>query len=274
VPDDDERRARVTVPTSAAALELAPEGRLTFGRDSANVLCFPDDPRLSRHAGELRWSEEGLVVANVSRTHSLFVRSDTGSAELEPRVPHGLAAVFVVRRGRATISVPWPGSSCQVSVDVVAPRSTEGSVVTDGPEFDPPSDSTLQPVHLNASTKLFATALLLCRDRLTAEPGRTPTTPTVPELTRALLEATASFHLLRDLDREVGLRERLQARVHDQLRELRTKLVRHGLAGRDVALSPGLLAEMLVRNRVITRAHLRLLDDDDWQADQAQRWWT
>ena len=92
MPEDDERRARVTAAASAAPQEIAPGRRLTFGRDLTNGLCFPDDPRLSRRAGELWWSDEGLVVANVSRTHSLFVGSDTGSAELEPRVPQGPAA--------------------------------------------------------------------------------------------------------------------------------------------------------------------------------------
>lgn len=263
------RHATVTAPALGSSRDLGPGARLTFGRDPGADLCFPGEARLSRYAGELRWGTDGVFLTNTSARHSLFVESTSGSAELEPAGPDGSASAFVLSGGQATIAVPWPESGCRLIVEV--PRGR----VPDRPVERSPSTPTTSDhgLRLQEDTKLFVTALLLCRPRLTGPATDPPVTPSIPELTRQILVVTDSFHLLQDFDDDGPGRDRLTGRVHDQLKELRVKVVRHGLAHTGSRLPPPALAELLVRHRVITRSHLLLLDDTAWRDAQSERWW-
>lgn len=262
--------ARVTVLPSGDSQDLVVGQVLAFGRDVTNALSFPGEPRLSRRAGELTSTGDGVVVANVGRTHSLFVELAGGSAELEPH-DTGAASAFVVRHGVATVSVPWPDSACRLLVEVPGARARL-------PDLDPPTLSplsTARPVRLDEQTKLFATALLLCRPRLTAGSGVLTVTPTVPDLALELLRVTDSFHLIAAFEQgDAAVRDKLTARVHDQLKELRVKLLRHGLAPPETSLSAAALAELLVRHRIVTRQQLPLLTDPEWRSAQYEKWWS
>lgn len=263
------RRATVSAPALGSSLEFGPGSLLTFGRDPTTDLCFPADSRLSRYAGEIRWGADGVLLTNTSARHSLFVESTSGSAELEPAGPDGSATAFVLSRGHATVAVPWPESGCRLIVEVL------GGDVPEPPAGRNPSAPTTSDhgLRLQEDTKLFVTALLLCRPHLTGPATDPPVTPSIPELSREILVATDSFHLLRDFDDDGPGRDRLTGRVHDQLRELRAKVVRHGLAPTGSRLPPPALAELLVRHRVITRRHLLLLGDAAWRDAQSERWW-
>lgn len=267
--DGRTRRAAVSAPLLDLRRDLEPGAFLTFGRDPTADLCFPGDGRLSRHAGEVRWGDDGVLVCNLSRGHSLFVATSTGSAELEPVGDQGSAAAFVLRGGVATVSLPWPDSDWTLVVELaglprVAPEPSARSAPTT-------ADHAFQ---LQEDTKLFVTALMLCRSRLTATPGGSPVTPSVPELTRQILEVTDSHHLLRQFDDTEGAaRKRLTGQVHDQLKELRAKILKHGLAPSGSRLPPAALAELLIRSRIITKRHLLLLGDPEWRTAQYRRWW-
>lgn len=269
MPESPPRRAAVSAPELGLRRELVPGSHLTFGRDPTADLCFLGDNRLSRHAGEIRWGTDGLLLTNISTRHSLFVESTTGSAELEPAGPDGSATAFVLNRGTATVAVPWPESGCRLVVEILGGR---------GPDRPAPQSSSAPTTsdhafRLQEDTKLFVTALLLCRSRLAGAAVEPPVTPSVPELAREILVVTDSFHLLREFDEEGPGRDRLTGRVHDQLKELRLKVIRHGLASAGSRLPPPALAELLIRHRVITRRHLLLLDDAGWWDAQAERWW-
>lgn len=265
------RRVTVSAPTLGLCRELGSRFRvrLTFGRDPSTDLCFPADNRLSRYAGEIRWGVDGLLLANTSTRHSLFIESPTGSAELEPAGSDGYNAAFVLNNGSATVVVPWPESGCRLLVAILDPPEPEAYTQRN------PSASTTNDhgLRLQANTKLFVTALLLCRPRLAASGTDPPITPSVPELTREILLVTDSFHLLKEFDEEGPGRNRLTSRVHDQLKELRVKVVHHGLASAGSRLPPAALAELLVRHRVVTRGDLLLLRDAVWRDAQAERWW-
>jgi len=243
---------------------------VAFGRDPTTDLCFPGDNRLSRYAGEIKWGSDGLLVTNVSSKHSLFVESPTGRAELEPSAEYAAAAAFVLSGGTATVSLPWSESGCRLLVEI---RS--GSPPRDQPQRPIPCALTTTDnlFLLQENSKLFVTALLLCRPRLTGAPTGLAVTPSMPELTRQILVATDSFHLLQEFDEGGPGRDRLTGRVHDQLKELRVKLVRHGLAAPGSRLPASALAELLVRHRIVTRRHLLLLGDPTWRAAQYERWW-
>lgn len=246
---------------------LSPGLHVTFGRDPTAVLCFPGDNRLSRYAGEIRWGTDGLTITNVSSRHSLFVESITGSAELEPCENHHELAAFVLGGGTATVSGPWPGSQGMLSVEILPGARLGGRPI-------PAAGTTTEvPLRLRENSKLFVTALLLCRPRLAGAQNGPPVVPTVPELTRQILVATDSFHLLPEFDDGGPGRKRLTARVHDQLAELRDKLVRHGLAAPGSRLPSPALVELLVRHRIVTKRHLLLLGDPAWRTAQYERWW-
>jgi hypothetical protein len=174
----------------------------------------------------------------------------------------------VLTRGRAEVSGPaWGASTFGVTVVVDAPSrplpTFEGAVS---------ATVTSEPLRLRTGTKEFVTALMLCRQRL-LDPTDTAPPPPVPELTRHVLEATNSWHLLHELDTDERARARLTGRVHEHLKALRVKIVRSGLAERGVRLSPVEMVDLLVAAGAVSRQHLALLNDREWLAAQEAQWW-
>lgn len=98
-------------------------------------------------------------------------------------------------------------------------------------------------------------------------------TPEVPQLTRAVLEATNSRYLLHALEHDEATRKRLTGRIHERLKALRVKLVRGGLAERGARLTPAVMVDLLLAGGAITRSHLRLLDDEARLRAQEAQWW-
>ena len=241
-------------------------GRVVVGRDEACDLPFPDEARLSRRALAVVPQVGGALLTCLSRTHGLVVDADGAVSRLPPATDVGPSAVYVLTRGRATVTRPaWGASSFSVTVTAVA---TAAIVVT----MDPTGTVTREPVRLRTGTKEFVTALMLCRHRLLDATDTAPP-PEVPQLTRAVLEATNSWHLLHALEHDEATRKRLTGRIHEHLKALRVKLVRGGLAVRGARLTPAVMVDLLLAAGTITRSHLRLLDDEAWLRAQEAQWW-
>lgn len=240
---------------------------IVLGRDPGCDLAFPEESRLSRRAVQVEWSSAGVLVTNLSTTHGLVVEAD-GAVSRLPAAPRTAAIGGVLTRGRAEISGPaWGRSTFGVTVVVdappVPPALLDGAVN---------STVTSEPLRLRTHTKEFVTALMLCRRRL-EDPTDTSPPPPVPELTRLVLEATNSWHLVHELQADERTRARLTGRVHEHLKALRVKIVRSGLAERGARLSPAEMVDLLVAAGTVTRQHLELLDDAEWLAHQEQQWW-
>ena len=239
------------------------EGAIVVGRDAGCDLAFPDESRLSRRAVHLEWTGSGVLITNLSSTHGLVVDADGAVSRLPAASTGG-----VLTRGRAGVSGPaWGTSTFGLTVEVEAPPrpmpTYEGAVG---------ATVTSEPLRLRTGTKEFVTALMLCRQRL-LDPTDTAAPPPVPELTRHVLGATNSWHLLHELDTDERARTRLTGRVHEHLKALRVKIVRSGLAERGVRLTPVEMVDLLVAAGAVTRQHLDLLEDPAWLAAQEAQWW-
>jgi hypothetical protein len=206
------------------------------------------------------------VVTNLSKAHSLFVNSLAGSIRLAPVRDSAAPGAYLMVDGVFEITVRnWQVSGCRIVVEVDSNSAVEEHTLSQTPE-------TYYPLRLNTDTKEFVTALVLCRPKLQAGSG-TPIMPTVPDLTRKILEATDSWHLLRQFDEDPKVRARLTGRIHEHLKQLRKKLSDGGLVPPG-ALAPPVLADALINNDIILPSHLALLDDPTWQTAQAERWWS
>ncbi|WP_232662894.1 FHA domain-containing protein [Pseudonocardia sp. TRM90224] len=246
---------------------LEPLRRITFGRDPTADLVFSGDPGLSRHAGEIRHAGSGVVIANLSARHSLFVAEAGRRTRLHP-VQSGAARVslFLAAGVFEVTAQNWEASGCRIAIHVAPADPVDVEQV--------PAQARTETEHslrLNPATKEFATALVLCSAKLRT--GTAASVPTVPELTRQVLEATGSWHLLRRLDDDPATRSRLTGRIHEHLKQLRSKLKARKLAP-EGAMAPALLADVLIDNDIIAPTHLGLLEDPDWLAVQAELWWS
>ncbi len=254
--------ARVTA-RDGRSVVLPDGGWVVVGRDEGCALAFPDEARLSRRAVHLEWTGSGVLITNLSGTHGLIVDADGAVS----RLPAGSTGGVLARR-RADLTGPaWGVSPFGVSVLVDAEAAPAPAV-----EEAVGATVTHEPLRLRTGTKEFVTALMLCRHKL-LDPTTTAPPPPVPELTRQVLEATNSWHLLHELDTDGRARTRLTGRVHEHLKALRAKIVRSGLAPRGVRLTPGEMVDLLVAAEAVTRAHLALLDDPAWLAAQEAQWW-
>lgn len=258
--------ARILAPGRMSALHEG--GEVTAGRDARCTLPFPDEARLSRRAVRVEAREPGVLITNLSRTHGLVIDAEGALSRLLPASPAGPTGGYVLARGTAVVSGPsWDGSSFALTITLPASEAVE---VTAAPHHT--GTVTEEPLRLRTRTKEFLTTLLLCRARL-ADATDISSPPAVPQLTRQVLEATNSWHLLRDFDTDASTRSRLTGRVHEHLKALRVKLVRSGLVGRDTRLTPAMMVDLLVSSSIVTRAHLSLLEDETWLRDQERLWW-
>jgi hypothetical protein len=96
--------------------------------------------------------------------------------------------------------------------------------------------------------------------------------PRAPELARQALELTGAHHLLNGFDASPE-RGRLAQQVHDHLKELRHKIYRAGLVGRERQLSLSGIVSALPHYDVIGPRHLELVHDEAWLTAQENKWW-
>ncbi|PVZ04550.1 hypothetical protein [Actinomycetospora cinnamomea] len=246
---------------------LTARRHLTVGRDATCDISFPGEARLSRRAVHLSWNGFGVVIANISRTHGLTVTAAATTARLPSRSEAGPTTGFFLASGTATIAGPsWPGSPFLVTVEVGAGQLAPGSAVNVA------LSATRQPFRLRTDTKEFLTALMLCRPRL-EDPAGNATPPAAPQLTRQILEVTNSWHLVRQFDVDESVRKTLTGRVHEHLKGLRAKVLRHALVPGGTPLPPPALVDVLIASEAVTPLHLELLEDDAWLEWQESQWW-
>lgn len=264
--------------------ELRPEQRMTFGRAPDCDLVFEGDSRLSRRAGQIHHLGPVVAVTNLSTSHSLFVHAEGATRErLLPADRDGEPASRFLTAGIHEVTSPrWEDSGCRIVITVDA-----AARVTPEPDDETLGDrlKTVVALTLNPATKEFATALVLCRPKLLH--GPTAQVPSVPELTRAVLVATGSQHLLDRFESDAAGpgpspgqpragrtdRDKLVGRVHDHLKQLRAKVLAAELT-RSRELRPHELADVLIENDVVTHAHLSLLTDPEWLTTQEGLWWS
>jgi hypothetical protein len=246
---------------------MEPSDQILFGREPGLDLVFSGDPDLSRRAGELRHIGTGVAVTNLSGVHSLYVKSLAGKIKLSPLREGSPPGLYVMTAGEFEISVRnWERSGCRILVHITA---TSVNVAAEMPAG---AQGTRLPLRLNPHTKEFATALVLCKSKLEAGGSSTPIMPTVPEITRRVLEATGSWNLLREYESDNGGRTRLSGRIHEHLKQLRAKLYDRGLVPAG-PLAPPILADVLINNDIIKPSDLRLFDDPGWLEVQSRLWW-
>ena len=273
---------RVVVLTHDGATyrELRPEQRMTFGRAPDCDLVFEGDSRLSRRAGQIHHLGPVVAVTNLSSSHSLFVHAEGATRErLLPTGQAPEAASRFLTSGTHEVTSPrWQDSRCRIVITIDAPAGPAPD--RQGTQDD--RSRTVVALNLNPATKEFATALVLCRPKLLY--GPTAQVPPVPELTRAVLAATGSQHLLDRFESDgpaAGARptsgrtdrDKLVGRVHDHLKQLRAKVFAAELTTTR-ELRPHELADVLIENDVVTPAHLDLLTDPEWLTVQESLWWS
>jgi hypothetical protein len=255
---------------------VAEGSKLVFGRGPEVDLAISAGRGLSRQAGVIAVTQDGAWIANVSRTHALYVAGDGYRIRL-PRVEGAgePAGGWLVHAGSATVgsramlddglqlTVTVPGRHRRSVIDDAA---ADGKAVVD-------ADGTLLPLYLDPMTKLFLVALLWCRPWL-LDPSAAAPLPRTPEIARAALEATGAHHELDRFDTDAEFRDRLSARVADHVKVLRRKITDRGLAGPDVRLSDEVAVRVLIEHGVVAPGDLRLLTDPAWCSRQEDLWWT
>jgi hypothetical protein len=224
----------------------------------------------------IKTSMEGAWIANISRTHALYVAGDGYRIRL-PRVDGDgePAGGWLVHAGTAMVgsrAMMDDGQQLVVTVPGRHRRPGEGAVpglATAGAD----GDGTLLPLYLDPTTKLSLVALMWCRPWLVDASATSPL-PRTPEIARAALEVTGAHHELERFDANPDFRDRLSARVAEHLKVLRRKITDRGLAGPDVRLSDEVAVRILIEHGVVSASDLRLLADPAWCSRQEDLWWT
>lgn len=260
---------------SGQVIRLAEGSHLVFGRGPEVDLAISAGRGLSRRAGIITTTPEGAWIANISRTHALYVAGDGYRTRL-PRVesegepPGG----WLVHAGTAMVgSRTMLDDGLQLAVTVPGRHRRPGAAGPAAGQAPPDADGTLLPLYLDPKTKLFLVALMWCRPWLTDQSATSPL-PRTPEIARAALEATGAHHELERFDTDPEFRDRLSARVAEHVKVLRRKITERGLAGPDVRLSDEVAVRVLIEHGVVAAADLRLLTDPAWCSRQEDLWWT
>jgi hypothetical protein len=261
---------------SGQVIRLTEGSQLVFGRGPEVDLAISAGRGLSRRAGLIRTTPEGAWIANISRTHALYVAGDGYRIRL-PRVegdgdPTG---GWLVHAGTAMVgsrAMMDDGQQLVVTVPGRHRRPAAGGPATVS-QAPADVDGTLLPLYLDPMTKLFLVALLWCRPWL-LEPGATAPLPRTPEIAKAALEVTGAHHELERFDTDPEFRDRLSARVAEHVKVLRRKIAERGLTAPDVRLSDEVAVGVLIEHGVVAAGDLRLLADPAWCSRQEDLWWT
>jgi len=294
------------VSTASGQNRLVAEGcRLVFGRGPEVDLIIAAGRGLSRRAGLVTAMAAGAWIANISRTHALYVEGDGYQVRL-PRMEDDSepANGWFVHAGKAMVgsrAMLDEGQSLVVTVtgayeeqaaaraagwdgrtrladdvertDEVTPATGTGQPELEELEETGRADGTLLPFYLDPMTKLFLVALIWCRPWL-VDPSATRPLPRTPEIARGALEVTGAYHELERFDADPEYRDLLSARVAEHIKVLRRKIADRGLAAADVRLSDEVAVRILIEHGIITSADLSRLDDPAWRSRQEDLWWT
>ena len=259
---------------SGQVIRLAEGSQLVFGRGPEVDLAISAGRGLSRRAGVIAATPEGAWIANISRTHALYVSGDGYRIRL-PRVEGDgePAGGWLVHAGTATVgSRAMVDDGLQIAVTVPGRHRRPGSAESAN-RATTDAEGTLLPLYLDPMTKLFLVALMWCRPWL-VDPSATSPLPRTPEIARAALEVTGAHHELERFDNDQEFRDRLSARVAEHVKVLRRKISDRGLAGADVRLSDEVAVRVLIEHGIIAAGDLRLLADPAWCSRQEDLWWS
>ncbi len=302
------------VSTASGQQRLLAEGsRLVFGRGPDVDLIVAAGRGLSRRAGLVTVLTAGAWIANISRTHALYVEGEGYQVRL-PRMENDGEPTngWFVRTGKALVgsrAMLDDGQSLVVTVtlaseEAAGPRRTgrtdragpagtgsagtgladvvgrtdaidlvNGSGHTEVEDAELAGAGTLLPFYLDPMTKLFLVALIWCRPWL-VDPSATRPLPRTPEIARGALEVTGAYHELERFDADPEYRDLLAARVAEHIKVLRRKIADRGLAPADVRLSDEVAVRILIEHGIITSGDLSRLDDPAWRSRQEDLWWT
>jgi hypothetical protein len=263
---------------SGQVIRLTEGSHLVFGRGPEVDLAITAGRGLSRRAGVIRTTPEGAWIANISRTHALYVAGDGYRIRLPRAEGDGdPAGGWLIHEGTAMVgSRAMMDDGLQLAITVPGrhrrPSGALAAVPSPSPE-PADADSTLLPLYLDPMTKLFLVALMWCRPWL-LDPSAASPLPRTPEIARTALEVTGAHHELERFDANPEFRDRLSARVAEHLKVLRRKIADRGLAGPDVRLSDEVAVRVLIEHGVVSAGDLRLLADPAWCSRQEDLWWT
>jgi hypothetical protein len=270
--------AHVSTP-SGQVIRLGDGSQLVFGRGPEVDLAISAGRGLSRRAGVIAVTPEGAWIANISKTHALYVAGDGYRIRL-PRVEGDgdPAGGWLVHAGTAMVgSRAMLDDGLQIAVTVPGRHRRSpvlsGAVSADqGSPTQADGDGTVLPLYLDPKTKLFLVALMWCRPWL-LDPSAASPLPRTPEIARAALEVTGAHHELERFDNDPGFRDRLSARVAEHVKVLRRKITERGLAGPEVRLSDEVAVRILIEHGIVGPSDLRLLSDPAWCSRQEDLWW-
>jgi len=259
---------------SGQVIRLTEGSHLVFGRGPEVDLAITAGRGLSRRAGVIRTTPEGAWIANISRTHALYVAGDGYRIRLPRMEDSGEpAGGWFLRSGEARVgSRAMLDDGLALSVMVVGPSAALGIGAERG-RVRPDSEATVLPLYLDPMTKLYLVALMWCRPWL-LDPAATEPLPRTPEIARAALEVTGAYHELERFDTDPAYRDKLSARVTEHVKVLRRKITERGLMRADVRLSDEVVVRVLIEHGIITAADLGRLNDPAWCSRQEDLWWT
>jgi hypothetical protein len=284
---------RVTAASGQSRL-VTEGGRLVFGRGPEVDMIIAAGRGLSRRAGVVTALTAGAWIANISRTHALYVEGDGYQVRL-PRMEGDEEPVngWFVRAGTAYVGSRAMLDERQPLVVTVSKGTGAGLAAArleaggrrfdsargeDGTELEDgggnwEAEGTLLPFYLDPMTKLFLVALIWCRPWL-LDPRATRPLPRTPEIARGALEVTGAYHELERFDADQEYRDLLSARVAEHIKVLRRKIAGSSLADAGVRLSDEVAVRILIEHGIITSADLSRLEDPAWRSRQEDLWWT
>jgi hypothetical protein len=252
---------------------------MVFGRGPEVDLAISAGRGLSRRAGLISATPEGAWIANISRTHALYVAGDGYRIRLPKVEGDGdPAGGWLINVGTAMVgSRAMLDDGLQIVVTVPGrhrrPAAAGGPADAGASPVPADADGTVLPLYLDPKTKIFLVALLWCRPWL-LDPSSASPLPRIPEIARAALEVTGAYHELARFDSDTEFRDRLSARVTEHVKALRRKISERGLVGADVRVSDEVAVRLLIEHGVIAAGDLRLLADPAWCSRQEDLWWT
>jgi hypothetical protein len=258
---------------SGQVIRLTEGSHLVFGRGPEVDLAITAGRGLSRRAGVIRTTLEGAWIANISRTHAIYVAGDGYRIRLPRMEADGEpAGGWLIHEGTAMVgSRTMMDDGLQLAITVPGRHRRPAAAGVGEEPAD--GDSTLLPFYLDPKTKLFLVALMWCRPWL-IDPGRSTPLPRTPEIARAALEATDAHHEIERFDSDPAFRDRLSARVGEHLKVLRRKIIERGLVRPGIRLSDEVAVGVLIENGTIAAADLVRLSDPAWCSRQEDLWWT
>jgi hypothetical protein len=280
-------------------MRIADGSRVVFGRGPEVDLAIAAGRGLSRRAGLVTAMPAGAWIANISRTHALYVEGEGYRVRLPRLEDDGEpAGGWFVHTGTAlvgsramlddgqplSVTVAGPdrvdrtdGADGADRVDRVDGGRAEGGLAGSQAGRKKPGqgegEGTVLPLYLDPMTKLFLVALIWCRPWL-LDPSATTPLPRTPEIAKGALEVTGAYHELERFETDPEFRDLLSARVAEHIKVLRRKITDRRLAAPDVRVSDEVAVRILIDNGVVTPTDLARFANPAWRSRQEDLWWT